>query len=307
MWQHRLIIFAFEPLATGFFPHPLWCLGLITSLKAMPFIHMGSRGRCWILRLLCFKKHTPQTKKKPNPTPLSSSYYTKRESFCQNQWEILNCLHAQLSVERFSTQTSFRKLHGNKMNKTASMGQSRQEGVVFFGVWDKSVSTHLFWQGHGCRFRAVVGENFREQRVCCWTCSPNASIAYQQYLASGCGFCRMFRIVWLLTLLVLLGLLYSPGMPFFRLLCVGERKDTHINVSSFVLDWVFIDFKVQAFQPWLGLWSSPMVTSLQKEEHQSQEWLVLLADGDLIVALLCSTRMHSRKNTTEQEPTQQSL
>lgn len=218
---------------------------------------------------------------------MSSSYYTKRESFRQNQWEILNCLHAQLSVERLNTQTSFRKLNGNKMNETASMGQSRQEGVVFFGVWDKTGSTHLFWQGHGCWFRAAVWENIREQRICCWTWSPNASIAYQQYLASGCSSCRMFRIVWPLTLLVLLGLLYSPGMPFFRLLCVGERKDAHINVSSFVLDWVFIDFKVQAFQPWLGLWSSPTVTSLQKEEHQSQEWLVLLADGDLIVALLC--------------------
>lgn len=49
--------------------------------------------------------------------------------------------------------------------------------------------------------------------------------------------------------------------------------------------------------PWLQM----------QTKHQSQECIVLLADRDLIVALLCSTRMHSRKSTTEQEPTQQSL
>lgn len=67
-----------------------------------------------------------------------------------------------------------------------------------------------------------------------------------------------------------LRLLYSPGMAFFRLLCVGERKFSHISVKSvyappffffpffpwFVWGFFYsmlIDFKVQAFQPSAGL------------------------------------------------------
>lgn len=33
------------------------------------------------------------------------------------------------------------------MNETASMGQSRQERVVFFGVWDKMVCAHFSDRG----------------------------------------------------------------------------------------------------------------------------------------------------------------
>lgn len=47
---------------------------------------------------------------------------------------------------------------------------------------------------------------------------------------------------------VAMGLLNTLGMPFFRLLCAGERKDAHINVSS-LFEYVLIDFKEQAFQP----------------------------------------------------------
>lgn len=102
---------------------------------------------------------------------------------------------------------------------------------------------------------------------------------------------------------------------FQAALCRRKKVLTHQCMCShappfffflFFFHSVFIDFKVQAFQPSAGLWSSPVVTSLQKEEHQSQGWLVLLADGDVIVALLCSPRMHSRRNISAQEPTQQS-
>lgn len=34
---------------------------------------------------------------------------------------------------------------------------------------------------------------------------------------------------------VVMGLLNTLGMPFFRRLCAGERKDAHINVSSLFL------------------------------------------------------------------------
>lgn len=110
-----------------------------------------------------------------------------------------------------------------------------------------------------------------------------------------------------LTLHVLLVLLYSPGTLLFSLLCVREGKDAHINVSSFILTVCSLTSKYKLSSHDLVFDLSPIVTSLQKEEHQSQERLVLLENGDLIVAFLCPTRMHSRKNTTEQEPTQQSL
>lgn len=111
------------------------------------------------LKNRCYKTE----KNNPHPIILLVLYF-KVQSFAQSQWEILCCLHTPLPLGRFSTQTSYHKHHGNKVKKTTSVGL-RQEGVVFFGVWDKVMPGHLFWQVCGCCLRAAVGENKREQRM----------------------------------------------------------------------------------------------------------------------------------------------
>lgn len=152
----------------------------------MLFTHVGYRGR-YEFKVSCALKNSCCKTEKNNPHPIILLVlYLKVKSYAQSQWEILCCWHTKLPLGRFSIQTSYHRHHGNKVNKTASLGQ-RQEGVVFFGAWDKIMPGHPFWQV----WEQPVEET-RGNRGCCWVWSPDTSLASLQCLGSGCGSCRRF-------------------------------------------------------------------------------------------------------------------
>lgn len=159
-------IIAFEKGGRVFFPPThFWYLGLMRSVKAILFTCVGYRGRYWIQSLLCFKEQILQNRKKQPPPCYPPFIILKgRILWSKPVRDFFYCLHTKLPVGSFSTQTSYHKCHGNKVNKTTSVGQS-QEGVVFLGVWDKTMPGHLFSQVYGCCLRAAAGENKREQRM----------------------------------------------------------------------------------------------------------------------------------------------
>lgn len=256
----------------GFFPHPLWYLGLITLLKAMPVTRVGSRGRCWILCFLCFKKPSPQNKKTQAPPHYLPDIILKGRVLWSKPvrdsklFVALNCLWRGLAP-KLPSGASWEQ---DEEDRIYGMKQTGEGGVL----WRMG---HLCWQGCGCWFGAVVGENIREQRIHCPAFSPNTSLAYQ-YFSSGCGPCRRFNS----DVYVSAGVYISSpclfywacyilsGHAIFWAFMGRKKKGCAHQYKLFFLDCVFIDFKIQSFQPLPDLWPSSMVTGMQKEEHRSQ-------------------------------------
>lgn len=190
--------------------------------------------------LLCFKKQMLQSrKKKTTCTTLSSCLILKGRVLYSKPVREPLFAHSPACGE-VRHPNFLPQCHGNKVkvNKTTSVGQ-RQEGVVFFGVWYKVVSGHL-----SDRFVGAVWEQQLEKtwgnRWCCWvsaqtlpwlTCSawaaavaPVGGSAVVSALLQECTshhpscFPR---------------LLHSPGMAYFRLLCVGESIHASVYAPFF--------------------------------------------------------------------------
>lgn len=254
----------------GFFPPThFWYLGLMRSVKAILFTCVGYRGRYWIQSLLCFKEQILQNRKKQPPPCYPPFIILKgRILWSKPVRDFFYCLHTKLPVGSFSTQTSYPQASWEQGEQDYICGIKSGGGGVPWSVgqndaWSPFL-TGLWVLFESSSWRKQEGTEdaaeYGAQPLPWLTCS-----AWAVAVAPAGGSVVMSALLQECTShhpSCFPRLLYSPGMIFFRLLCVGERKYSHITVCSpfLVLFWFF---------GWFFFWTLCSLTSKYKlSSHQ---------------------------------------